>query len=193
MRKLLLAAVLLLPAAALGWDLPKSPVKLPDKVQKQANDAAHKGADQAEKKGVEEGKSAAGVLNHDDSVAFCAEQLPHQLECKEDFCTAMVELRIANDTKFADVKKDATKVKALHDQCLKEIATDGTGDEAARKKRCEGWSKDRGDLPITKTMAGDMKACWAKPNCGERVSCWKPMVGVAMEAAKAEKKVPGTK
>lgn len=120
------------------------------------------------------------VLSEDESLLMCAETLPKQLACKEDFCDAMVKMRTKGDKK-ADLA-------ALKAKCLEEIAVDGTGDVAARKDRCAAWSKKRPKMSMKRADAKSMDACWALATCKERVDCWAPKMAKVMAPSAPEKK-----
>jgi hypothetical protein len=126
---------------------------------------------------------AKDALTEDEHLQMCAESLPKELECKKEFCAAMVKIRARGDKKV-----DAA---AMESKCLQEIAADGAGDLAARKARCAGWAKGRPQMSITRADAKEMEACWAKATCGERVDCWAPkykkMMDTAAPAAKPKK------
>jgi hypothetical protein len=189
MRYLLLACLLAVPAAALAFELPKSLPKVPDSMKKAVGD-------EAKKQAKDEANKALGVITHEEQIALCSEELPHEAECKMEWCTAMVDVRTLSDPKFKNFKGDAKKIGDMHAACLKEIVQDAASDASARQKNCERFSKERGDLPITKTMADQMKACWTKGSCAEKVACWKPKFATAMAGAQTESgnlKVPGTK
>jgi hypothetical protein len=121
---------------------------------------------------------ARDLLTDDESVTMCAEELPKDLECKKEFCAAMVKIRAGDKT--ADLK-------AMEAKCLDEIAVDGTGDLAARKARCAGWMKSHPKMSMTQAEAKEMSACWTKASCGDRVACWAPhkakQMGKARDAA----------
>jgi hypothetical protein len=121
---------------------------------------------------------AKDVLTEDEHLQMCAEALPKQLECKKEFCAAMVKIRAG------DKKVDVAKMES---KCLEEIAVDGSGDLATRKGRCAGWAKERPKMSIARADADEMKACWAKATCGERVDCWAPKFKKMMDAAHAPK------
>ena len=123
---------------------------------------------------------AKDVLTEDEHLQMCAELLPKQLECKKEFCAAMVKIRARGDTKV-----DAA---AMESKCLEEIAVDGTGDLATRKARCAGWAKERPKMSIARADAKEMEACWAKATCDERVTCWAPKMKKMMDAAAAAPK-----
>jgi hypothetical protein len=118
---------------------------------------------------------ARDVLTEDEHLQMCAESLPKELECKKEFCAAMVKIRAGGDKK-ADTA-------AMESKCLKEIAVDGAGDLAARKARCAGWAKERPKMSVARADAKEMEACWAKATCGERVDCWAPKMKKMMDAA----------
>ena len=100
--------------------------------------------------------------------------MPKELECKKEFCAAMVKIRAGGK------KVDAA---AMESKCLQEIAVDGTGDLAARKARCAGWAKERPKMSIARADAKEMEACWARPTCGEKIDCWAPKMKKMMDAA----------
>lgn len=102
-------------------------------------------------------------------IEVCATSLPKQLECKEDFCATMVDLRKRHQARFAAVDR-AEMVK----MCLAEIAVDGTGDLSTRKARCAAWSKDRPTPQVLRSEAEGAAACFQKPTCQERIACWAP-------------------
>jgi hypothetical protein len=119
-------------------------------------------------------------LTSDEEAQLCATQLPKQLACKEDFCSAMVELRVAHDPRFKSKAGDEKAKGELKAKCLEEIAVDGTGTDAERVARCKGWSKERPPMNVTKSQADAMQACWAKPVCGEAAGCFKEKLGAVM-------------
>jgi hypothetical protein len=127
--------------------------------------------------------AAAETLSDDEGLTMCAEALPKQLACKEDFCVAMVQLRTRGN------KKD--DLKAMEAKCLKEISVDGTGDLATRKERCAGWIKNRPKMSMKRADAKEMDACWSKATCKEKIDCWSPkmgkMMGKMMEAPAPKK------
>jgi hypothetical protein len=112
---------------------------------------------------------AAPYLSAPELLEVCATSLPKQLECKEDFCSAMVDLRKRHQARFAAVDR-AEMVK----MCLSEIAVDGAGDFSARKERCAAWSKDRPTPQVLRSDAEAAAACFQKPTCQERIACWAP-------------------
>ena len=128
--------------------------------------------------------STGDVLTEDEMDTACAEMLPKQLECKNEFCAAMVKIRTRGN-KNADVK-------ALEAKCVEEISVDGTGDLATRKARCVAWSKDRPKMSIPRSDANELNACWTKATCQARVDCWAPkmskMMTKMMDAAAPKKK-----
>lgn len=124
--------------------------------------------------------AAEPKLTRDEEAQLCASQLPKQLACKEDFCGAMVELRVAHDPRFTSKAGDAKAKEQLKEKCLEEISVDGTGTDAERVARCKGWSKERPPMNVTKRQAEEMKACWAKPVCGEAAGCFKEKLGAVM-------------
>lgn len=126
---------------------------------------------------------AEGALSDAEALDVCAEMLPKQLECKEDFCSAMVDIRKKHQPKFASADK-AEMVKG----CLAEIAVDGTGDTKARRDRCAEWSKGRPAMKVLKSDATAATACFTKATCGERIGCWAPITEKQMSAAMAGKK-----
>jgi hypothetical protein len=125
---------------------------------------------------------AAGsdTLSEDEGLTMCAEALPKQLECKNEFCAAMVKIRTKGNPK-ADLK-------AMEAKCIQEIAVDGTGDLATRKARCAGWARNRPKMSLKRTEANEMSACWTRSTCAERVDCWSPKMSKMMEAAAPKKK-----
>src|SRR4029077_21075355 len=104
------------------------------------------------------------LVSEDEGLMMCAEALPKQLECKEDFCAAMVKIRTAG-------RKTPIDLKAMEAKCLEEIAVDGTGDLATRKGRCAAWVKARPKTVLKRADAAEMGACWGKGSCKERVEC----------------------
>ncbi|HEY5448693.1 MAG TPA: hypothetical protein VIQ54_08065 [Polyangia bacterium] len=123
---------------------------------------------------------AGDTLSDDEGLTMCAEALPKQLACKEEFCAAMVQIRTKGDKKI--------DLKAMEAKCLKEIAVDGTGDLATRKDRCAGWIKNRPKMSIKRADAKAMDACWSKSTCKERIDCWSPKMSQMMETAAPKKK-----
>lgn len=119
------------------------------------------------------------LLKDDEAAVVCAESLKEQLACKVEFCTTMVQLREA----------PAADVEPLKATCLKEIAVDGSGDLAARKKRCTDWAASRGKMLVSKGEQSEIAACWKKKGCAERIACWAPVFSKvktrSAEAAKA--------
>ncbi len=135
-------------------------------------------------------RSVADSLSDGEMLDACAEELPKQLECKAEFCNAMVDIRRKYQAKFAGVDR-----AEMVNGCLAEIATDGTGDAKARRDRCEAWSKGRPPMKVARTELVASKECWTQATCGERVACWGPLTDKRMAAmfggAKpAEKKAP---
>ena len=131
-----------------------------------------------------EAPAAGGdTLSEDEGLLMCAEALPKQLECKKEFCAAMVKIRTKGNAK-ADLK-------AMEAKCYQEIAVDGTGDLETRKARCAGWAKNRPKMSLKRSEAAEMSACWIKPTCAEKVDCWSPkmakMMSKMMEAAAPKK------
>jgi hypothetical protein len=124
--------------------------------------------------------SATDVLTDDEGLTMCAEALPKQLACKNEFCAAMVKIRTKGDKKV--------DVKMMEAKCLKEIAVDGTGDVATRKARCAEWTKNRPKMSLKRSDAAEMDACWTKATCQEKVDCWSPKMSKMMEAAAPKKK-----
>src|SRR4051812_11118488 len=59
-------------------------------------------------------------LTADEQMTMCSANLVKQLECKDDFCTAMVKMRIEKDPKFKG--GDPKELRAM---CLTEIVADG--------------------------------------------------------------------
>jgi hypothetical protein len=114
------------------------------------------------------------VLTDEEHLRMCAEALPKELECKKEFCAAMVKIRAG------DKKVDAA---AMEGKCLEEIAVDGTGDLAVREARCAGWQKERPKMSVARADGKEMEACWAKATCGEKIDCWAPKMKKMMEAA----------
>jgi hypothetical protein len=112
----------------------------------------------------------ADLLSAGELLEQCAQALPKQLECKQEFCDAMVDLRRKHQPKFAKV--DRAQMVA---GCLTEIAVDGTGDDKARRDRCEGWSKGRPAMKVQRSEAAAATACFSKATCGERIACWAPI------------------
>ncbi len=112
---------------------------------------------------------APAYLSAPELLEVCATSLPKQRECKEDFCSTMVDLRKRHQARFAAVDR-AEMVKA----CLAEIAVDGSGDLSTRKERCAAWSKDRPTPQVLRTDAQAAAACFQKPTCQERIACWAP-------------------
>ena len=110
--------------------------------------------------------AAGDSLSDDEALTMCAEALPRQLMCKEDFCAAMVQIRSKGDKKV--------DLKAMEAKCLAEISVDGTGDLAARKDRCAAWIKDRPKMSMKRADAREMDACWNKATCKEKIDCWSP-------------------
>lgn len=113
---------------------------------------------------------AADFLNEAELLDACAQTLPKQLECKEDFCSAMVDLRKKHQPRFASVDR-----AEMITGCLTEIAVDGTGDLKARRDRCAAWSKGRPPMKVARGEATASTACFAKATCGERIGCWAPI------------------
>src|SRR5439155_1879966 len=125
------------------------------------------------------------VMSDDEMLTACAEALPQQKECKAEFCTSMVDMRSKSDPRFKGA--DAAKLKEMKETCLKEIENDGSGDLAARKKRCSDWTAQRGKMTLKRTDHSEMQACWKKAACGERIACWGPVFGRVMAANMAAK------
>lgn len=123
---------------------------------------------------------ATEFLSDAEMLDACAETLPRQLECKQDFCNAMVDLRRKHQPRFATVDR-AEMVTA----CLAEIAVDGTGDSKARRDRCAAWSKGRPAMKVPRADATASTACFAKASCGERISCWAPITEKQMASMAA--------
>jgi hypothetical protein len=120
------------------------------------------------------------LLTDDEANKFCAEALPKHLACKEEFCTAMVDLRLSDTS---DNKKgDPSKKDTMHAKCLEEVATDGAGDLDARTKRCAGWAKDRGQVKVSRADADAVTACWSQKACSDQIACWKPKMAKIMTA-----------
>lgn len=124
---------------------------------------------------------ALTYLSAPELLEACATSLPKQLECKEDFCSTMVDLRRRHQAHFAAVDR-AEMVKA----CLAEIAVDGTGDLSTRKERCAAWSKDRPTPQVLRTDAQAAAACFQKPTCRERIACWAPFTEKQLAGAGAK-------
>lgn len=121
---------------------------------------------------------APAYLSAPELLEVCATSLPKQLECKQDFCSAMVDLRKRHQARFASVDR-AEMVKI----CLSEIAVDGSGDLATRKERCAAWSKDRPTPQVLRSDAQAAAACFDKPTCQERIACWAPFTEKQLAAA----------
>lgn len=125
---------------------------------------------------------SSDTISDDEAATMCAQALPKQLSCKEDFCTAMVEIRTHGDQQV-----DRKKMEA---KCQKEIAVDGTGDLTARKERCAGWIKSRPKMSMTRADAKEMDACWAKATCKEKIDCWSPKMKSMMERSMSKAHAP---
>jgi hypothetical protein len=123
--------------------------------------------------------SVGEYLSDAEQLDACAEQLPKQLACKEEFCSAMVDIRKKHQPRFAAIDR-AEMVKG----CLAEIAVDGTGDHQTRRARCEGWSKGRPALKVARTEAAASNACFEKPTCEARIACWAPITDKQMASLK---------
>ena len=141
----------------------------------------------AEDKQPAKAATVGDFLSDSEMLDGCAEELPKQMECKADFCNAMVDIRRKYQAKFAGV--DRAEMVA---GCLTEIATDGTGDPKVRRARCESWSKGRPGMKVARSEAAEVKECWSKATCGERIWCWSPFTDKRMAAIgkPAEKKAP---
>jgi hypothetical protein len=126
---------------------------------------------------------AGDFLTAGEQLDACAAELPKHLECKQEFCNAMVDIRKKLQPKFATVDK-AELVTA----CLAEIAVDGTGDAKARRDRCEGWSKGRPPMKVARSEQATSAACFEKATCGERIACWAPLTEKRMAAMSPPKK-----
>jgi hypothetical protein len=126
---------------------------------------------------------AAEFLTEAEALDGCAEALPKQLECKQEFCNAMVDIRKKLQPRFAAVEK-AEMVTA----CLGEIAVDGTGDLQARRDRCAGWAKGRPPMKFSRADLTASNACFAKATCGERIGCWAPITQKQMASMTPPKK-----
>lgn len=127
--------------------------------------------------------AADDFLSAGEQLDACAAELPKHLECKQEFCSAMVDIRKKLQPKFAAVDK-AELVTA----CLAEIAVDGTGDAKARRDRCEAWSKGRPALKVSRSEVASSTACFEKASCGERIACWAPLTEKRMAAMAPPKK-----
>ena len=114
--------------------------------------------------------TVADFLTDAQMLDSCAEALPRQLECKQDFCDAMVDIRKRNQPRFANV--DRAQMVA---GCLTEIAVDGTGDLQTRRDRCAAWSKGRPAMKVARSDATAATACFTRGTCGERIACWAPI------------------
>ena len=119
--------------------------------------------------------TVAELLTDAELLDTCAEELPRQLECKPEFCSAMVDIRRKYQARFAGVDR-AEMVQG----CLTEIATDGTGDVKVRRSRCEGWMKGRPAMKVARSEAAAVKECWSKATCSERIACWSPFTDKRM-------------
>lgn len=118
----------------------------------------------------------ADFLTDAEALDACAEQLPKQLECKQEFCDAMVDIRRKLQPKFAGADR-AELVKG----CLTEIAVDGTGDQKTRRDRCAAWAKGRPAMKMPRADAAAATACFGKATCGERIGCWAPITEKLMK------------
>lgn len=114
--------------------------------------------------------TVADYLTEAEGLEACAEQLPKQLLCKQEFCDAMVDIRKKLQPRFKDVKREEMVAG-----CLTEISVDGTGDLKTRKDRCAGWAKGRPAMKIARADAQASMACFSKPTCGEQIGCWAPL------------------
>jgi hypothetical protein len=131
----------------------------------------------ADKEPAKAGAAVSDYLSDAEMLDGCADELPKQLECKAEFCNAMVDIRRKYQPKFAGVDRNEM-VKG----CLGEIAVDGTGDQKTRRARCESWSKGRPAMKISRTDAAEQSACWTKSSCGEKIGCWGPLTDKKMSA-----------
>ena len=126
-------------------------------------------------------KPATGeFLTDAEGLDLCAEALPKQLECKQEFCNAMVDLRKKHQPRFASVER-AEMVAG----CLTEIAVDGTGDLKTRRDRCAARSKGRPPMKVARADATASTACFEKATCGEKIGCWAPITDKAMASMAA--------
>ena len=121
-------------------------------------------------------------LSDSEMLDTCADALPKQLECKQEFCGAMVDIRKKLQPRFASVDR-AEMVTA----CLGEIAIDGTGDAKTRRDRCTGWSKGRPAMKVTRAEAEASTECFAKAPCSERIACWARITEKQMASAMPKK------
>ncbi len=122
-------------------------------------------------------------LTDAEALDGCAETLPKQLECKQEFCTAMVDIRMKLQPRFASA--DTAELAAA---CLGEIAVEGTGDLEARRDRCAAWAKGRPAMKISRADLTASTACFAKATCGERIGCWAPITEKQMASMAPKKK-----
>ncbi len=123
--------------------------------------------------------AVADYLSEAEGLDACAEQLPKQLACKQEFCDAMVDIRKKLQPRFKDVKREEMVAG-----CLTEISVDGTGDLKTRRDRCAAWAKGRPPMKVARADAAASAACFSKATCGEQIGCWAPLAEKQMAAKK---------
>jgi len=111
------------------------------------------------------------MLSYDESVALC-ERLHHEaLACIPEFVELNIELRIKYSPEFAEAMKDPAARKEASEIGRRETVSDAGNAHA----RCQEFAKPEWGPPQPRTDLAVLESCYAKPACGDKISCLRPV------------------
>ena len=119
-----------------------------------------------------------------EQIDACVQSREQAQSCKDPFIDAMIELRARHQPAIADAIKTPDGKRQVRETGLRELAADGGGPLAERRKKCEAavahMTMPRPDLDA-------LKSCYAKPDCATKVACIMPILEKNMFPAAAAK------
>jgi len=111
-------------------------------------------------------------------IAGCVESREKSFECKDPFIDAMIDLRLSRSGKTVTTE-EREKMKA---QGMAEITEDGSGPLPPRRAKCAALvdQMTSAGRSIRPSIHADLKACYKKTDCRQRVHCMMPLFAELM-------------
>ena len=109
------------------------------------------------------------------AIAACVEMNEKSYECREEFVDAFVDMRAAH----AKQPPTAEERARMRDKAMRDLVDRGSGPPERKRAVCE---KLIGQMGVrakqgVQTHHPSLQACYAKPDCKQRIACIMPIIG----------------
>jgi hypothetical protein len=125
-----------------------------------------------------EGGGASGEqgapLSAEHATAMCVKLHEQGAQCLEPFSELLLELRLANDPRFAEARANPAMREELRQAVREETLADGTGPLEERTRRCTEYALH--GPPVPASDPASLERCYALADCPSRVACMRPVL-----------------